>query len=95
VSEEPTEEVQEDESENDEHSTEHDLESDIEDFRIDVDPINYSPPDCQGVDLLTAWSGFKIVGDNIDKNLRRSYQRCDRQTVSLHYFHSCAVGDRI
>ena len=35
------------------------------------------------------------MGDNIDKNLRRSYQRCDRQTVSLHYFHSCAVGDRI
>jgi len=85
VSEEPTEEVQEDENENDEQSTEHDLKSDFEDFRIDVDPIDYSSPDCQDVDLPTAWSGFKIVGDNIDKNLRQSYQGCDRQTVSPNY----------
>ena len=39
--------------------------------------------------------GFKIVGDNIDKNLRRSFQRSDRTTISLHYFHACAVKDRI
>ena len=44
---------------------------------------------------LAVWNGFKIVGDNIDKNIRPSYQRCDRQTASLHYFHVCAVGDRI
>ena len=92
VPEEPTEEVQEDEI--DEQSNEHDLDFDIEDFHIDVDPINCLPPDCQVIDLPAAW-GFKIMGDNIDKNLRQSYQRCDRQTVSLHYFHSCAVGDRI
>jgi len=47
------------------------------------------------MDLPSVWSGFKIIGDNIDKNLRRSFQRCVRQTISLHYFHSCAVGDRI
>ena len=88
--EEPTEDVQEDKI--DEQSNEHDLESDIEDFHIDVYPIDCLPPDCQVVDLPAAWSGFKIVEDNIDKNLRRSYQRCDTQTVSLH---SCAVGDRI
>lgn len=41
------------------------------------------------------WCGFKIVGDNIDKNIRPSYQRIDRQTQSLHYFHSFAVHDRI
>ena len=47
------------------------------------------------MDLPSVWSSFKIIGDNIDKNLRRSFQRCDQQTISLHYFHSCAVGDRI
>ena len=41
------------------------------------------------------WSGFRIVGDNVDKNIRPSFQRCDRQTKSLHYFHSFAVKDRV
>ena len=30
--------------------------------------------------LSNGWSGFKIVGDNIDKNVRRSFQRLDMQT---------------
>ena len=38
---------------------------------------------------------FKIVGDNIDKNIRPSEMRIDTQTRSLHYFHSYAVRDRI
>ncbi len=46
-------------------------------------------------DPSNGWSGFKIVGDNIDKNVRRSFQRVDRQTQSLHYFHSYAVRDRV
>ncbi len=41
------------------------------------------------------WPGFKIVGDNIDKNVRPSHQRLDRQTQSLHHFHSYAVRDRL
>ena len=41
------------------------------------------------------WKGYKIVGDNIDKNVRRSFQRVDRTTRSLHYFHSFAVLDRV
>ena len=41
------------------------------------------------------WCGFKIVGGNVDKNIRPSFQRCDRQTKSLHYFHSFAVRDRV
>ena len=41
------------------------------------------------------WYGFKIVGDNVDKNIRPSFQRLDRQTRSLHYFHSYSVLDRI
>ena len=38
---------------------------------------------------------YKIVGDNIDKNVRQSFQRMDMTTQSLHYFHSYAVKDRI
>ena len=46
-------------------------------------------------ECLTPWCGFKIVSDNIDKNIQPSHQRLDRQTQSLHYFHSFAVRDRI
>ena len=42
-----------------------------------------------------AWCGFKIVGDNVDKNVRASFQRWDRGTVSLHHFHSFALRDCI
>ena len=38
---------------------------------------------------------YKIVGDNIDKNFRRSYQRSDFQTRSYHFFHAYAVLERI
>ena len=41
------------------------------------------------------WCGFKLVGDNIDKNIRPSYQRSDLQTKSLHHFHAYAVLDRV
>ena len=41
------------------------------------------------------WAGYKIVGDNVDKNIRPSFQRTERQTKSLHYFHACAAKDRI
>ena len=41
------------------------------------------------------WNGFKIVGDNLDKNFRRTHQRQDFQTVSHHYFHMYAVKDRV
>ena len=43
----------------------------------------------------TGWKGFKIVGDNLDKNFRRTFQRIDYQTVSHHYFHMYAVMDRV
>ena len=39
--------------------------------------------------------GFAIVGDNIDKNVRPSFQREDSKTQSLHYFHSYAVKNRV
>lgn len=41
------------------------------------------------------WNGFKIVGDNVDKNVRPSFQRLTHQTKSLHHFQSYAVKDRV
>lgn len=38
--------------------------------------------------------GFKLVGDNIDKNVKMRHMRQDKRTESMHYYHSCAVRDR-
>ena len=43
----------------------------------------------------TPWTGFSIIGDNIDKNVNPSFQRLHYSTQSLHYFHSYACLDRI
>ena len=39
--------------------------------------------------------GFKLVGDNLDKNFGPSFQRLHNQTMSVHHFHSYAVADRV
>ena len=41
------------------------------------------------------WNGFTIVIDNLDKNIRRSFQRIDFQTRSLHICNAYAVKDRV
>ena len=38
---------------------------------------------------------FKIVFDNIDKNVAPRFMRNEHQTRSLHYVHSYAVKDRL
>ena len=42
-------------------------------------------------------SSFKIIGDNVDKNVTPRYIRStsEQQVKSLHYYHSYAVRDRI
>ena len=37
----------------------------------------------------------KLVGDNVDKNIKPQDMRIDNQTKSLHYFHLYDVRDRI
>ena len=63
-------------------------------------PTQTSAPEC----LLAAvsldnpartWYGFKLVGDNIDKNVRPRHQTLQRQTQSFHYFNSYAIKDRL
>ena len=44
---------------------------------------------------LDEWFGFKIVGDNIDKNVCPQHQTIDTRTQLSHYFHAFAVLDRI
>ena len=39
--------------------------------------------------------GFKLVGDNIDKNVRPRYSRKAYSTRSMHCYHSYAVRDRV
>ena len=39
--------------------------------------------------------GFIVVDDNIDKNIRPSFQRENHQTQSLHYFHSYTARNRV
>ena len=41
------------------------------------------------------WSGFKLVIDNIDMNLRPRHQTFERQTKSIHYVNCYAVRDRV
>lgn len=48
-----------------------------------------------GLPLQMRHSGFRICGDNIDKTIRRRHMRSDRGTISLHYFHSFAVQNRV
>ena len=38
---------------------------------------------------------YKIVGDNVDKNVRPSLQRHEIQGQSLHHFHAYAARSRV
>lgn len=42
----------------------------------------------------TPWSGFVLVGDNIDKSVNARHQTMELRNRSLHYFNSYAVLDR-
>ena len=45
--------------------------------------------------IAQAWFGYKLVGDNIDKNMKPRYQRQGDRGLSLHYCHWYAALDRI
>ena len=79
--------------------TDNDTESGSEEegcCKIDEPDVPNSDPDDNTLDLGTEqWTGFKIVGDNIDLTVKPRYMRQERQATSLHYFHSYAVKDRI
>ena len=47
------------------------------------------------IEEVSVNTGYKIVFDNIDKNIKPRFMRSDYQTRSLHYVNSYAVKDRI
>ena len=60
-----------------------------------LDVLCQTPPTEIANATMTSWPGFKLVIDNVDKNIRPSFQRVDRRTQSLHYCHTIAIKDRI
>ena len=42
---------------------------------------------------VSNWTGFKLVKDNINKNIHPNFQQKDHQTMSYHYCHAFAVKD--
>lgn len=55
------------------------------DFDIDVDHHTTILRQNPGHKAHTSpWTGFKIVGNNLDKNIRPSFQQIDHQTKPLH-----------
>lgn len=50
--------------------------------------------DASGVDLSQV--GYKLIGDNIDKGVKARFMRVeDHSNRSLHYFHACAIQNRV
>ena len=39
------------------------------------------------------WNGYKLDGDNIDKNYHQSFNRMDKKTTSIHYHAVCDYID--
>ena len=52
-------------------------------------------PTGHGSKKTSSKHGVKVVGDNIDKNLRPRHQTIEKQTQSLHYFNCFACLDRV
>ena len=62
----------------------------------DTDNVVFEAPSTETEFLvMPIWPGFKLVIDNVDKNIRPTFQRIDRQTQSVHYCHTIAIQDRI
>lgn len=57
-----------------------------------AEPTTQSDPTLDDISLNT---GYKIVFDNIDKNVKPRFMRSEHQTRSLHYVQSYAVKDRV
>ena len=51
--------------------------------------------DCQVEQALSTPLGFKLVGDNIDKQVSPRFMRSQNLAHSLHYFHAFAIQDRV
>lgn len=54
------------------------------------------PPEARDISQPTKqWCGFKLVGDNYDRNAPQRFQRLGGKTNSIHHFNTFAVLDRV
>ena len=68
--------------------------SSSEQLEYEEDDPPFSPVPVAGDDEV--WYGYKFVGDNVDKNIKPTFQREEHHTVnSLHHFHGYAICDRV
>ena len=63
--------------------------------RSDPSQCCFQDPDSPPTHAQNTWDGFKVVGDNLDKNIRPTFQRFENKTKSMHCFHMYAVKDRV
>ena len=45
--------------------------------------------------LDSLWYGYKIIGDNLDMNIKPRHMTSEDKTKSLHCFHLLSVRDRV
>lgn len=77
-----------------EHDTERPADVDCEESTC-VNDLSAIVSNISAASTFLKWLGFKIVIDNIDKNLRRSFQRSNNKTVSMHAYNMYACLDQI
>ena len=71
-----------------------DEEEDLDDNPVsteDLQPLSEEPDFVPAPEICL---GYRFVGDNVDKNIKPSYQRHEHRGQSLHHFHSYVVKDR-
>ena len=68
---------------------------------LSASPSDLTPSEPAPAELATPCTeasftaGYKLIFDNIDKNIKPRYMRSDSQTRSLHYVQAYALKDRI
>ena len=67
---------------------------------VSLDPVEEAIEPMEEVEQsvsspLPPWYGFKLIGDNIDKNVKPRHQTMEHRGSSLHYFNCYAVLDRV
>lgn len=89
------------ESQGEESESSEDRENDVEASMSDLPLIAEAPhvlEPCFPIEKLPGvcqMYGFRVCGDNIDKTIHRRFLRSDRENISIHYFHSYAVLNRV
>jgi len=69
---------------------------DIQESCIQVDSVHeYVEEQTLSHAEQSANFGFTLTMDNIDPNVRRSFQRCDRSTLSYHFSHVFAAQNHV